>query len=146
MYALRHSHLNHHLKSEDSREDVIQILENLNHRIIVGINPVTDAEATHPSVLSELLKLISFRPTCANTNYLNTYTPQIPKAYLTQTQIRFAWLSKSKNVNAMYVFSAKDVMSGRNAASHANMFLKSPKKTRAYELADIQPLFRSIAV
>lgn len=48
MYGLRHSHLNHHLKGEDSREDIIQILENLNHRIRVGINPVTDAAATHP--------------------------------------------------------------------------------------------------
>lgn len=41
---LRNSHLNHHLKSEDSSEDIIQILEDLRHRITVEINPVTDAD------------------------------------------------------------------------------------------------------
>lgn len=39
-YLLRPSHLNHHFKSEDSREHVVQILENLHHRTTAEMNPV----------------------------------------------------------------------------------------------------------
>lgn len=82
---MRRSHLNHHLKSEDSREDIIQILENLGHRITAAMNPVTDADVTPPPSPRPVraLKLDNLAPLLTQTTSTPTQEQTTRTAYVT---------------------------------------------------------------
>lgn len=98
MYLLRPSHLNHHFKSEDSREHVIQILENLHHRMTAEMNLVTDADkqtsllcafrGLKPQKLSTHLSLCKLPQHPGTTNMHGCTSPQLPKACPTRTYMQ----------------------------------------------------------